>query len=264
MRKYLDYKRGVWLLAAALSTALIVQLHSMVHAEKLGDAAYAERETTVEGHVVEEGVQVGDSGEGVVEVMAEPDWKLILVNRYYAVPDEYDFMKRYYNGLAVDDRIYDSLVTMIADGEKTGCDFVVCSAYRSIARQTERYRENVAKYQGWGYSYERACELTERTLAYPGYSEHHTGLAVDIVAKTYQVLDEGYQNTAEAAWLAEHAHEYGFILRYPADKTEITGIDYEPWHFRYVGVEAATEIWEAGVCLEEYVMPELFTGADVL
>ncbi len=88
----------------------------------------------------------------------------------------------------------------------------------------------------------------------PGASEHQAGLSVDIVTLRHQVLNDAFADTKAGKWLAEHAHEYGFILRYPKDKEEITGINYEPWHFRYVGKEAAEQIYELGCCLEEYVM----------
>ena len=93
---------------------------------------------------------------------------------------------------------------------------------------------------------------TARLIAVPGTSEHETGLAADIVTPSYQRLDAGYAGTKAARWLLENAASYGFVLRYPEDKTEITGIDYEPWHYRYVGVEAAKEIMAQGLCLEEY------------
>ena len=90
-------------------------------------------------------------------------------------------------------------------------------------------------------------------MAVPGTSEHQLGLAVDIIASSYQVLDEAQENTAEQQWLMANAHHYGFILRYPSEKSAITGIGYEPWHYRYVGKAAAKEIFEQGLCLEEYL-----------
>ena len=92
-----------------------------------------------------------------------------------------------------------------------------------------------------------------RWVARPGTSEHQTGLALDIVAASYQVLDEKQEDTAEQQWLMENSWKYGFILRYPSEKSGITGIGYEPWHYRYVGRAAAAEIHCAGVCLEEYL-----------
>ena len=90
-------------------------------------------------------------------------------------------------------------------------------------------------------------------MAVPGTSEHQTGLALDIVSAGYQLLDEAQEDTAEQKWLMEHCWEYGFILRFPEDKTEITGIGYEPWHYRYVGRETAEAIHKSGLCLEEYL-----------
>ena len=90
-------------------------------------------------------------------------------------------------------------------------------------------------------------------MARPGASEHQTGLAVDIVDINYQLLDEGQEDTAVQIWLMAHCAEYGFILRYPTDKSELTGVSYEPWHYRYVGTEAARAIMGGGLCLEEYL-----------
>ena len=111
--------------------------------------------------------------------------------------------------------------------------------------------------------------LTEaaRWEAPPGTSEHQTGLALDIVSARYQVLDSAQANTAEQQWLMAHCWEYGFILRYPADKTEITGIGYEPWHYRYVGRETAAAVHESGLCLEEYLQtlpPPAKTDTDTV
>ena len=90
-------------------------------------------------------------------------------------------------------------------------------------------------------------------MAVPGTSEHQTGLAVDIVDMNYQLLDEKQEDTAVQKWLIKNSYKYGFILRYPSDKSEITGINYEPWHYRYVGKDVAKEVYEQGVCFEEYL-----------
>ena len=95
-----------------------------------------------------------------------------------------------------------------------------------------------------------------RWVAQPGTSEHQTGLALDIVAAGYQILDEEQEDTAEQKWLMENSWKYGFILRYPSEKSDITGIGYEPWHYRYVGKAAAADIYRTGVCLEEYLSQE--------
>jgi len=102
-------------------------------------------------------------------------------------------------------------------------------------------------------SQEDAYNLTKREIAIPGTSEHSTGLAVDIVVLSHQTLDEDFEKTEGFKWLSENAQKYGFILRYPKNKEEITGIKYEPWHYRYVGEENAKKINEQGICLEEYL-----------
>ena len=104
-----------------------------------------------------------------------------------------------------------------------------------------------------GYSEEEARTETAKNIAIPGTSEHQLGLAVDIVDKNYQILDETQEDTAVQKWLMENSWRYGFILRYPTDKSDITGIVYEPWHYRYVGKEAAEAIYNEGICLEEYL-----------
>lgn len=193
----------------------------------------------------------------------EEAWKLMLVNKTNPLPEGYKIeTERLDNGLLVDKRIYEPLMELLTAGNEAGCGLFVCSAYRSYERQVELYEADVAKYQSWGYSYEAACALTEQTLTVPGTSEHQAGLAVDIVTWDHQVLNEAYADTKAGQWLAEHAHEYGFILRYPKDKEDITGIHYEPWHFRYVGKEAAAIIYERGCCLEEYLEPVVFCSGN--
>ena len=98
-----------------------------------------------------------------------------------------------------------------------------------------------------------AYDETKKSVAVPGISEHATGLALDITSSTYTGLDDAQAQTAESQWLAANAWKYGFILRYPTDKADVTGIIFEPWHYRYVGKEAAKEITERGITLEEYL-----------
>lgn len=183
------------------------------------------------------------------------EWNMMLVNKDHPLKDDYTFTQKRLPGysMTVDERIYEPLLTMLDAGKKEGCRFLICSAYRSYTRQTQIYNSHISNYRARGYSYEKAKELTELSIAVPGSSEHQTGMAVDIVATYYQQLNDNFANTKEAQWLKAHAHEYGFILRYPKDKTAITQITFEPWHFRYVGKEAASEIYELGVCYEEYI-----------
>ena len=157
------------------------------------------------------------------------------------------------NNYYFDSRAVGELQQMLADGRKQGLDFWICSAYRTIEKQTDLYNNKVSRLQAEGLSYEEAYRQAGTVVAYPGTSEHNLGLAADIVAKDYQLLDDKQAETPEAKWLKENCWRYGFILRYPTDKTGETGIIFEPWHYRYVGKEAAREIMEQGICLEEYL-----------
>ena len=104
-----------------------------------------------------------------------------------------------------------------------------------------------------GMSYIDAYKVSSQAVTVPGASEHQIGLALDIVCSTYYNLNEGYGETQAGQWLEAHSYEYGFTLRYPKGKEYITGIEYEPWHFRYVGKEAAGVMKEKGICLEELI-----------
>ncbi len=182
------------------------------------------------------------------------DWFLILVNPWNKLPDDYSItLTELRNGNAVDERAYPDLQDMMDAARAEGLSPLICSSYRTAEDQERLYQAKVNQYLAEGYSREAAETEASKWVAYPGSSEHQTGLAVDIVALSYQVLDEHQEDTAEQKWLMENAHKYGFILRYPAEKSHITGVNYEPWHYRYVGKEVAREIYEWGVCLEEYL-----------
>lgn len=188
-------------------------------------------------------------------------WNLLLVNPWHMLPEGFQVeLKKLPNGLQVDQRCYDDLTAMLADCRKAGLQPLVCSAYRSQEKQTSLYQNKIARLRAAGYSQETAVKEAGRWVAVPGTSEHQTGLAVDLVASSYQLLDQKQEETAEQKWLMEHSWEYGFILRYPTDKSEITGIGYEPWHYRYVGKATAAAIHESGLCLEEYI--ELLEAAS--
>ncbi len=184
----------------------------------------------------------------------EEDWKLVLVNGTHSMEEGYvPELAEIENNHYFDARAVEYLQQMLADGRKEGLDFWICSSYRTMKKQTSLYENKVRRLKAEGLSEKEAREEAGTVVAYPGTSEHQLGLAVDIVAKDYQILDEKQANTDEAKWLKENCWKYGFILRYPLDKTEETGIIFEPWHYRYVGREAAKEIMEQGICLEEYL-----------
>ena len=145
------------------------------------------------------------------------------------------------------------------DMRAEGLSPLICSSYRTNEKQQTLYSNQVNGYLAQGYSQAKAEEEAGKWVAVPGTSEHQTGLAADIVDMSYQILDEKQEDTPVQKWLMENSWKYGFILRYPSDKSDITGIHYEPWHYRYVGKETAKEIYEKGVCLEEY-LEELGNG----
>lgn len=181
------------------------------------------------------------------------DWNLILVNPWNALVDEFTVeTSSLTNGLLVDARILDELNAMLDDAIAAGQTVIVCSAYRTYEKQLELFEEDVQDLIDQGYTADDAALVTATSTAIPGTSEHQTGLAVDLVALDYQMLDDGQATQSEQAWLVENCYKYGFILRYPEGKEDITGIVYESWHYRYVGVEAATAMVENGWCLEEY------------
>ena len=181
-------------------------------------------------------------------------WYLALVNSDHPMEKDYDLeLTELEPGYSVDSRIADETKKMLSDAKAAGMKVVVCSAYRSVARQKQVFNDSVKDRVNQGMDYWEAFEDTRLSVAEPGTSEHAMGLALDLVSNQYTELDERQETTKEAKWLAENCYKYGFILRYPPSKTGVTGIIYEPWHYRYVGVEDATKITELGVTLEEYL-----------
>lgn len=179
---------------------------------------------------------------------------LTLLNPWHAADGETEVeLTELSNGEMVDKRCYEDLQEMMDDCRAAGLSPVICSAYRSRQTQETLFNDQVEQYISEGYSEEAAKTETAKSIAVPGTSEHQLGLAMDIVDYDYQLLDEGQEDTPTQKWLMENSWKYGFILRYPNNKSEITGIIYEPWHYRYVGKTAAAEIYEMGVCLEEYL-----------
>lgn len=188
------------------------------------------------------------------DASAAEAWNLLLVNPWNTLPEDFSVeLTALPGGMRVDSRVYGDLSAMLADCRSAGLRPLVCSAYRTREKQTALYNSKTARLRAAGYSREEALREAGRWVAVPGTSEHQTGMAVDIVALSYQLLNRSQEDTAEQRWLTEHCWEYGFILRYPEEKCGITGIGYEPWHYRYVGREAASAMRERGLCLEEFL-----------
>lgn len=156
------------------------------------------------------------------------------------------------DGKYVDARCYDNLQRMLADCRAEGLSPVVRSAYRSYDRQVRLFKNKVRRQRKKGLDEAEAHDTAMMEVALPGASEHQLGLAMDIVDRRYQELETPQEDTAVQKWLMANSYRYGFVLRYPADKCKLTGIIYEPWHYRYVGRKAALIMHENDMCLEEY------------
>ena len=177
--------------------------------------------------------------------------RTILINKDNKIKDNYlnkinlvQTKDIYNNDIKVEEETYNAYLQLQDFLQKENINIAITSAYRTLEEQQATLEEFIEKY-GEEYAY--------KAVAPVGTSEHHTGLALDIVSMSYQLLDKEQENTPEQQWLMHNSYKYGFILRYPNDKSEITGIHYEPWHYRYVGKEIAKKIYEQGICLEEYL-----------
>ena len=199
-----------------------------------------------------------NNDETLTEETDTQDWRLILVNEDHPLDAAYvpEALTDIGGNCQVDSQIAADLQQMLKDGAAQGLSMYVTSAYRSYDRQVDTFNSSMQKRLDQKMTPLEAYLETSSQVALPGTSEHATGLAVDIISSQYGELDERQGDTAEQQWLMKHCQEYGFILRYPSDKSDVTGIIYEPWHYRYVGKDAAKEIMEQGITLEEYL------GAD--
>lgn len=184
------------------------------------------------------------------------DWRLVLINKQHPISDDYEFKLGWRSieskSIQLDDRILDDLLLMMQAAKKDGLNLVIRSPYRTFDRQVSNFNNRIREYMQKGLSYMEAYKVTSQVITVPGCSEHEVGLALDITSQSYIDLEQEFANTKEGKWLADHSYEYGFILRYPQGKEYITSIEYEPWHFRYVGREAASVMKEEDLCLEEF------------
>lgn len=178
------------------------------------------------------------------------DWRIRLANYDNILPEDFEVeLADIDSTRQFDARAIKYLKDMINDMKKDGHTSIwVQSSYRSVARQKELYENSINKYLKQGKTQEEAEKLTDEYINKPGSSDHNLGLAVD-----FNYVDNTFADTDEYQWLLENAENYGFILRYPKDKENITKIAYESWHWRYVGEEHAKKMNELNMCLEEYV-----------
>ena len=182
------------------------------------------------------------------------DWRLLLVNPQNPMPEGYTVNVVEYDDVEMDERICDAYKEMQRDAHENGYTLWISSAYRSVEKQQDLLDAEVSRHMREdGLSEEEALEKALQTMTVPGYSEHNTGLAIDLNGVT-AIEDEEYE------WLCRHAADYGFILRYPQGKEAVTGIQFEAWHFRYVGQEHAQYMVQHDMCLEEYIAYLIETG----
>ena len=199
-----------------------------------------------------------ENWEELLELAPDVDtdsWKLKLVNFENYIPDDF-FVPTAVSAdeYLFDERAVDALDELLSAGRTAGMQLVLTSAYRSHSYQDGLFQNKVSLILSeTGISRSEAENKAARVVARPGSSEHNLGLAADIVCESYNILDEGYEGTLEAAWLRENCAEFGFILRYDKGKENITGVIFEPWHFRYVGIDSAQFMMEEGLCLEEFL-----------
>lgn len=253
-------------LLAGLAAAACV-LAFMLFSSRLGTAA-ASGETTpsspppaASANSASENGQPGvdletaspQTGQDETPLPEELPWNLRLVNKDNPLPRDFSVETAEAAEGQLDSRAASALSQMVSDMEAQGLSPVVCSSFRTWEEQEALHQNKVNRLLSQGYSLASAEEEASRWVVPAGTSEHQLGLAADIVAADCQVLEEEQENTPEQQWLMAHCQEYGFILRYPRDKQGLTGVGYEPWHYRYVGVEAAQEIMSQGLCLEEYL-----------
>ena len=248
---------GIFLLAVFVAIAGVTNIVRTKHREAAAQA-YAEKQAGKENQKAKE---QEDSGLKLADEKEKEQWYLKLVNAKNPMAQE-DVPEVATetidsNGYQVDARIMGDLEDMFAAARAAGRNPVICSAFRAWETQEYLYQNKIQRVMSEeGLPEDQAAVEAGTVVAVPGTSEHQIGLALDIVSSEYMNLDEKQMETEDQQWLMENSWKYGFILRYPLDKSDITGIIFEPWHYRYVGKEAAKEIYEQDITLEEYLGAE--------
>lgn len=254
----------IGIIIGALFGMLIMAMKANATVKKSEQAAEAvEKKLKKENESLKQELEELQSGDAATEIAKKnaeqlasdaDDWSLVLVNSSNPLDTSYaPELTAIGEDRYVDSRIADVTNEMLQDAKADGMNFYIVSAYRDYNYQREVFSQTMSSWIGQGKTPLEAYEETAKSVAIPGTSEHSTGLALDITSGEYGELDEQQANTQESKWLEKNCYKYGYILRYPSDKSDATGIVYEPWHYRYVGKEAAKEITEKGITLEEYL-----------
>ena len=243
---------------AAVVVALIVFLAARGILKAVGAKGNSESDGQSSSQVISSSQDISSS-ETPVNKGPEKTEFTILVNARHPLTEDYKVETAEIPGTGgklFDKRVIDKLTRMLEDARQAGCPLYVVSTYRTIEYQKGLYNRKVQEYLNRGYEQAAAEEEAGKWVAVPGTSEHNLGLTADIVSTTWynnhSDLTEEFEETDHFRWLYEHCAEYGFILRYPKGKESVTGIVYEPWHYRYVGEEAAKYIMENNLTLEEF------------
>lgn len=267
LRRYYTFLACMALLLLIAVWGIVVFIRNII-----AGAGNSENPSSVPaGSSVSAGSAVSAAPASSVQPEPEPDpnapadptlWSLMLTNVSHPLPEGYAppelaiVGENSRNGTQkMDARVADAMAQMLAAAKADGIELVVRSAYRSTEEQTTLFNSMKQSYLNQGMTEEQALAETKKWRNVPGTSEHETGLSADIVGAADLNADllPGLSGRDWAVWLKAHAADYGFILRYPSDKTDITGTSFEPWHYRYVGVEDAKKIMAQGICLEEYL-----------
>lgn len=251
------------LIISALLLALAFVLTNFVFKDS-AEEDEAVTETTTEVIVLEE-AEPEKEDENI-----DNKWAMFLVNKNNPLPMDYDsriettMIFESWREYFLDSRAAKYFDDMLNAAKEDGIDLLVVSAYRTIEYQQQNFDNSVQdRIDNRGMTYDEAYADTLAEVALPGESEHNAGLALDIMSEEYTSMDDdGFENTEAFKWLDKNAHKYGFILRYPKGKQDITGIIYEPWHYRFVGVYYANEIKQSGLCLEEYYEEQGWTDSN--
>ena len=228
----------IFALILAIFCVASMIIHKISNNEQLKEAQRAAEEA--EQQKAEEEARAQEKLDKIAEEKSQ--WYLLLVNEWNAMPDDFDIdTVEVESGYVIDERVHDALTEMLSDCREAGYSPMIVSTFRT--RETQQYL------------YDHTANKSDTAI--PGHSEHECGLAADIIdrdsAGWSDPLIDKQEDMPAQKWLMEHCQDYGFILRYPKDKEEITAIIYEPWHYRYVGKEHAKIIMENGLCLEEYL-----------
>lgn len=220
-----------------------------------GDIVYSEPEITNENDIsnINEPAAFYTDNEKYLSGFDYESWELIIVNEDNVLENEPDFNLVPFYGYEIDSRILENATNMFNDAKKENINLFVSSGYRDFSTQQYLFNNKVNQFRYNGYSLEEATIMASKRVALPNTSEHQTGLALDILSYKHKTMDKSFSESEAGIWLSENSYKYGFILRYPEGKEDITHIQFEPWHFRYVGLEAAKYIHDNNICFEEFI-----------